>query len=162
MQPRNLASLVGRWSAQHRRTAVIGWILFVVLAVVVGGKIGQNDLDESASGNGESKRGDMLVKAAGFPEQAGEQVLVQGKGSVSAGDPEVTAAVRDVVRRLERIDGVTEIESPLDPGDALDPLEASDDVPDGGRRVRTLALHEHLLPGLLGEAGGLDDHVAAP
>jgi uncharacterized membrane protein YdfJ with MMPL/SSD domain len=81
MQPRNLASLVGRWSAQHRRTAVIGWILFVVLAVVVGGKIGQNDLDESASGNGESKRGDMLVKAAGFPEQAGEQVLVQGKGS---------------------------------------------------------------------------------
>ncbi len=113
MQSRNLAARAGRWSAQHRRTAVIGWIAFVVLAVVVGGKIGQNDLDESATGSGESKRGDMIVKAAGFPEQAGEQVLVQGKGSVTADDPEVTAAVRDVARRLAQIDGVTGIERPL-------------------------------------------------
>ena len=58
--------------------------LFVVLATVVGGKVGQNDLDESARGSGESKRGDMIVEAAGFPDQAGEQVLVQGKGSVTA------------------------------------------------------------------------------
>ena len=107
MQSRNLAARAGRWSAQHRKTAIIGWIVFVVLAVLVGGKIGQNDRDESASGSGESKRGDMIVEAAGFPEQAGEQVLVQGS---SADDPAVTAAVRDVSRRLERIDGVTEIE----------------------------------------------------
>ena len=80
MQSRNLAARAGRWSAQHRRTAILGWILFVVLAVVVGGKVGQNDLDESATGSGESKRGDMIVEAAGFPDQAGEQVLVQGKG----------------------------------------------------------------------------------
>ncbi|MEA2652367.1 MAG: hypothetical protein QOI85_2088, partial [Chloroflexota bacterium] len=66
-------------------------------------------------GNGESKRGDMIVEAAGFPDQAGEQVLVQGRGSVTADDPQVTAAVRDVVRSLERIEGITEIESPLDP-----------------------------------------------
>jgi uncharacterized membrane protein YdfJ with MMPL/SSD domain len=112
MQSRNLAARAGRWSAQHRKTAIIGWILFVVLAVVVGGKIGQNDLDESAAGSGESKRGDMIVEAAGFPDRAGEQVLVQGKG---ANDPEVTAAVTDVVNRLQRIDGVTDIESPLDP-----------------------------------------------
>ena len=54
----------------------------------------------------------MIVEAAGFPEQAGEQVLVQGKGR-QADDPAVTAAVRDVVSRLERIEGVTEIERPL-------------------------------------------------
>ena len=77
---RNLAARTGRWSAQHRKTAILGWILFVVLAAVVGGKVGQNDIDESASGNGESKRGDMIVEAAGFPDEAGEQVLVQGKG----------------------------------------------------------------------------------
>jgi uncharacterized membrane protein YdfJ with MMPL/SSD domain len=110
VQSRNLAARAGRWSAQHRKTAVIGWIVFVVLAVVVGGKIGQNDLDESASGSGESRRGDMIVEAAGFPEQAGEQVLVQGE---SADDPQVTAAVRDVVSRLGRIEGVTGIETPL-------------------------------------------------
>jgi uncharacterized membrane protein YdfJ with MMPL/SSD domain len=115
MQSRNVAARAGRWSAQHRKIAVIGWILFVVLAVVVGGKVGQNDIDESAAGSGESKRGDMIVEAAGFPDRAGEQVLLQGKGSARADDPEVTAAVRDVVERLEQIDGVTEIESPLDP-----------------------------------------------
>jgi RND superfamily putative drug exporter len=109
MQSRNLAARAGRWSAQHRKAAIIGWVLFVVLAVLVGGKIGQNDLDESATGSGESKRGDVIVKAA-FPEKASEQVLVQGKRS---DDPEVTAAVRDVSQRLKRIDGVTEIERPL-------------------------------------------------
>ena len=101
MQSRNLAARAGRWSAQHRKTAIFGWILFVVLASVVGGKVGPNDLDESASGNGESKRGDMIVKAAGFPDQAGEQVLVQGKGLMKADDPQVTAAVTDVVGRLK-------------------------------------------------------------
>src|SRR5215213_9192709 len=115
MQSRNVAARAGRWSAQHRKTAIFGWILFVVLAAVIGGMVGQNDIDESASGNGESKRGDMIVEAAGFPDQAGEQVLVQGKGSVKAGDPQVTSAVRDVVSGLGRIDGITEIESPLDP-----------------------------------------------
>jgi RND superfamily putative drug exporter len=105
MQSRNISARIGRWSAQHRKAAIFGWILFVVLAVVVGGKIGQKDLGESAAGSGESKRGDMMVEAAGFPEQSGEQVLVQGDST--------TAAVRDVVSRLERIEGVTEIQRPL-------------------------------------------------
>src|SRR5215212_11947708 len=111
MQSRNLAARAGRWSAQHRKTAILGWIAFVVLAAVLGGKVGQNDLDDSARGSGESKRGDMIVEAAGFPEQAGEQVLVQGRGGTR--NPEVTAAVRDVARRLGRIDGVNGIERPL-------------------------------------------------
>ena len=107
MQSRNPAARLGRWSAQHRKTAILGWILFVVLATVLGGKVGQNDLDDSARGSGESKRGDMIVEAAGFPDRAAEQVLVQGSGSGRA------AAVRDVVGRLERIEGVTDIERPL-------------------------------------------------
>src|SRR4051795_3122949 len=104
MQPRNLAARAGRWSAQHRKTAILGWILFVVLATVLGGRVGQNSLDDSARGSGESKRGDMIAKAAGFPERTGEQVLVQGKGTVTAHAPQVTGAVRDVVSRLKRID----------------------------------------------------------
>jgi len=113
-QSRNLAARAGRWSAQHRKTAILGWILFVVFATVVGGRVGLNEIDESASGSGESKRGDMLVAAAGFPDQAGEQVLIQGNG---VDDPQVTAAVRDVVSRLEAIPGITEIESPLNASD---------------------------------------------
>ena len=111
MQSRNPAARAGRWSAKHRKTAILGWLLFVVLATVIGGKVGQNDLDESATGSGESKRGDMIVEAAGFPDQAGEQVLVQGDGS------RADAAARDVVTRLERIEGITKIERPLESED---------------------------------------------
>ena len=35
MQSRNLAATAGRWSAQHRKTAILGWIVFVVLATDV-------------------------------------------------------------------------------------------------------------------------------
>ena len=114
MQPRNLAARAGRWSATHRKTAVIGWILFVVLATLIGGKVGQENLEPSAMGNGESKRGDLIVAEAGFPDTIGERVLIQGKGSIASGDPEVTAAVKDVVHRLDQIKGVDDIESPLD------------------------------------------------
>jgi RND superfamily putative drug exporter len=114
MQPSNLAARAGRWSAHHRKTAILGWIAFVVLAVVVGGRIGLNALDKSASGSGESKRGDLIVEAAGFPQRAGEQVLVQG---ARAGDPGVAPAVRDVVGRLKRIAGVREVQRPVTASD---------------------------------------------
>jgi RND superfamily putative drug exporter len=101
--PRNLAARAGRWSAHHRKTAILGWIAFVVLATVLGGRVGQNNLDDSATGNGESKRGAELI-AAGFPERAGEQVLVQGAST--------DAAVRDVVNRLGQIKSVTDVAPP--------------------------------------------------
>ncbi|HEY6696218.1 MAG TPA: MMPL family transporter [Solirubrobacteraceae bacterium] len=117
MQPKNLAARAGRWSATHRKTAVIGWIVFVVLATLIGGKVGQQNLKDSASGNGDSKRGAMIVDDAGFPQQAGERVLIQGKGSIKSDDPEVTAAVKDVVGRLGQINGITDVQSPLNPKD---------------------------------------------
>jgi RND superfamily putative drug exporter len=117
MQPRNLAARAGRWSATHRKTAIIGWILFVALATVIGGKVGQKEIQASRMGNGESQRGDLIVDQANFPQQAGERVLVQGRGSIKADSPEVTAAVRDVVGRLGQIKGVTDIKSPLNAKD---------------------------------------------
>src|SRR5262249_41459257 len=114
LQPKkNLAARAGHWSATHRKTAILGWILFVVLATVLGGKVGQNQLKDSASGNGDSKRGAMIADAAGSPDKAGERVLIQGKGSIKSGDPRVTAAVKDMVHRLHGIKGIEDIESPL-------------------------------------------------
>jgi uncharacterized membrane protein YdfJ with MMPL/SSD domain len=114
MTSKNLAARLGRWSATHRKTAVLGWILFVVLATVVGGSVGQRNLDSSTMGNGESKRGQLIIDKADFADEVSEQVLVQGRGTIKTGDPRMTAAVKDVVGRLERIDGVTQIQSPLD------------------------------------------------
>jgi len=149
MQSRNFAARAGRWSATHRRTAILGWLLFVVLATVVGGMVGQRNIEDSAGGNGESKRGDMIVDAANFPEQSGEQVLVQAKGSARADDPQVTAAVKDVVSRLQRIDGVTGIESPL---------KASDRASTVSRDGRSVVVN-FKLPG---EAEDAEAAVAAP
>ena len=36
-QPGGIAGRAGRWSARHRKTAIIGWLTFVVLALVAGG-----------------------------------------------------------------------------------------------------------------------------
>src|SRR4051812_113371 len=91
----SIAARAGRWSARHRKTAILGWIAFVVLATVLGGSIGQRNVPDAELGNGESKRGDMIADAAGYPDRTREQVLIQGRGATTAGDPAVTAAVRD-------------------------------------------------------------------
>jgi uncharacterized membrane protein YdfJ with MMPL/SSD domain len=110
---RNLAARAGAWSAQHRRKAILGWIAFVILATVAGGMVGQRELTDAETGNGQSAAAERAIESAGFPEDAGEQVLVQARGSMRASDPAFAAAVRDVVSRLEDTRHVSDVQSPL-------------------------------------------------
>src|SRR5829696_10275077 len=97
----NLAARAGRWSAQHRKRAITGWILFVALATVIGGGVGQRMLADEDMGNGESRAADQAVAAAGFPEESGEQVLVEAKGGkLASQDGRFRAAVGDVVEQI--------------------------------------------------------------
>src|SRR5215207_6525262 len=128
MQSQSFAARAGRWSAQHRKKAILGWFAFVILATVLGGMIGTKTLADEDTGNGETKRGDQIVEAAGFPEQTAETVLIQGKDGLKVGDPGFTAAVKDVVAGLEATKGVSKVESPLAP-------EHRDQVSDDGRSV---------------------------
>jgi uncharacterized membrane protein YdfJ with MMPL/SSD domain len=112
----NIAARAGRWSAKHRKTAVFGWLAFVVIAFMLGGAIGQKTIADEDYGNGSSKVADQAIAAADFPEASDEQVLVQGKGSVKIGDPAFNAAVDDVIKRLEAVPHVDKIESPLAKG----------------------------------------------
>jgi uncharacterized membrane protein YdfJ with MMPL/SSD domain len=148
MQSRNFAARAGRWSAQHRKKAILGWFAFVILATVIGGMVGTKTLADEDTGNGESKRGDQIVEAAGFPEQTGETILVQGRDGLKVGDPKFTAAVKDVVTRLESTKSVTKVESPLDP-------QNRDNVSDDGRSV----LVNFELPG---DEDTAKDAVAGP
>jgi len=116
VQSKNLAARAGRWSAQHRKTAIFGWLAFVVVALVLGSSIGQQSIAEEDYGNGSSKVADRAIAAADFREASDEQVLVQGKGSVKIGDPAFAAAVQDVVSRLKATPNVDKIESPLAKG----------------------------------------------
>ncbi len=112
--PRNLAARAGRWSAQHRKKAILGWLAFVILAVVIGGSVGTKTLDQNQTGVGESGHADRVIDDK-FPKKANESVLVQAAGK-DASSPAFKAAVADVVSRLGRTPHVREIDSPYAKG----------------------------------------------
>src|SRR5436309_10153140 len=74
----NLAARAGRWSAQHRKAAIWGWLAFTVLAFAIGTGVGVNTLESAKSGVGESGRADRTADDA-FPKYAEEMVLVQAR-----------------------------------------------------------------------------------
>ncbi len=113
---KGLAARAGRWSAQHRKTAIWGWLAFVVVAFMIGGAVGTKTLQQDQLGVGESGRASTTIEGA-FPRSADELVLVQS-GSVGATDPSFRAAVTDVQRRLAKVPYVQQIESPYASGNA--------------------------------------------
>ena len=111
MQKQNLAARAGRWSAQHRKKAVFGWLAFVIIATFIGGNIGTKTIPADEDGVvGEAARSQQIVKH-NFPNTAGEQVLIQSK-TASPSDPAYRAAVKDVEHRLAAQKDVTNIKSP--------------------------------------------------
>jgi uncharacterized membrane protein YdfJ with MMPL/SSD domain len=60
----NIAARAGRWSASHRKTAIWGWLVFVVLALFIGQSVGTKTLDTSNQGVGESGRADRTIRGA--------------------------------------------------------------------------------------------------
>ena len=110
--PTNLSGRMGRWSAHHRKTAILGWLAFVVAAFFVGSfVIGAKQATE-ASGPGESGRA-LEILDESFQQPAAESVLIQSE-SLDARAPEFVAATRAVVSALEREAQVTNIRSPLE------------------------------------------------
>ena len=112
----NLAARMGRWSADHWKTATFGWLAFVIVAFGLGGLAGMKSIDPSKPGPGESGRMDRILDA-GFKRPAAESVLVQSQ-SLSATDPAFKAAVADVVARLSTLEEVQNIRSPYGSGNA--------------------------------------------
>src|SRR6201991_175038 len=117
MPRRNLAARAGYWSARHRKTAIFGWLAFVVIAFVLGGAIGTNTLADEDTGNGESRVADTAIHRADFPDKASEQVLIKARnGDLKVSDPRFRAAVDDVVKNLEAAPHTDEVASPFAKG----------------------------------------------
>jgi RND superfamily putative drug exporter len=112
----NLAGRMGRWSAQHRKTAIFGWLGFVVVAFALGIVSGTTKIEPATSGVGESGRMDKLLHEE-FVQPAGESVLIQSD-SLTVKDAAFTAAVEDVIAKVTALDVVTNVLSPLDPENA--------------------------------------------
>src|SRR4051812_42834488 len=117
MPKRNLAARAGHWSARHRKTAIFGWLAFVVIAFVLGGAIGTKTLADEDTGNGESRLADAAINHADFPDSDDEQVLVTARDKdLRVSDPGFKAGVKTVVARLNGTPHVTDIRSPFDAG----------------------------------------------
>ena len=115
-RPRSLAARAGRWSATHRKTAIWGWLAFVIVSIAIGGAVGTKVLQQDELGVGESGRADETIQGA-FPRSAEELILIQNNAE-TATDPSFRAVVADVQRRLAQVPYAQEFESPYAAGNS--------------------------------------------
>ena len=116
MHANTFAARAGRWSAQHRKTAIWGWIAFVAIAFVIGGAVGVKKPTDYI-GPGDSGRGDKLALDH-FPKDESESILVQAPKGGSAKDANVRKAVGDAIAAVSSKPSVAEVKSPYAAGNA--------------------------------------------
>jgi uncharacterized membrane protein YdfJ with MMPL/SSD domain len=148
MHPKhNIAARAARWSATHRKTAILGWLAFVVVSVVIGGAVGQKTLTSSEAVPGEAGRAEVALERSGLNRNS-EVVLVQSDRLTTA-NPAFAAAIADVTRSLRRTPDAARVSSPADGGGAV----SAD---------RHSALVEFVVPGDADEAEAkVDSSLAA-
>jgi uncharacterized membrane protein YdfJ with MMPL/SSD domain len=115
MHSNTFAARAGRWSAQHRKKAIWGWLAFVALAFVVGGAIGVKKPANQNDYIGQSGQAEKLFDNH-FPKQDDENVIVQAPQGGHATDASVRKAVADVMAGVSGQRGVTEVKSPYEKG----------------------------------------------
>ncbi|MBV9683367.1 MAG: MMPL family transporter, partial [Solirubrobacterales bacterium] len=117
-KPSNLAARMGRWSAQHRKKAILGWLAFVVIAVIAGMQIGMRMLSTTDSLTGESAVAQRILSDAGYGDTADETVLVESSAHTIR-DPQFRDTVRATVHAVSGQHWVSDVRSPLDRGGAM-------------------------------------------
>src|SRR5262249_28783169 len=115
----NLAARMGRWSASHWKTAVFGWLAFVVAALAIGTVVGTKQIDQRDTNVGEAHPADRILKQAGFQaDPQTEIVLIQSK-TRTVHDPVFRAVVADTISTVRPFHASFEnLRSPLTPGHA--------------------------------------------
>ncbi len=95
----NVAARMGRWSARHRKTAIFGWLAFVVASFAIGTAVGMQTIDQNDSNVGEARRADHIIRDGGFSlDEQSEYVLVQSP-TATVSDPGVPRGRRRCGRR---------------------------------------------------------------
>jgi uncharacterized membrane protein YdfJ with MMPL/SSD domain len=110
----NIAARAAKWSATHRRTAIIGWLVFVVVSVVVGGAVGQKQLTDAEAVSGEAGRAEVALED-GHLNPNSEVVLIQSKHR-KVDEPAFEATIADATRSLAAVPSVRDVSSPADNG----------------------------------------------
>jgi uncharacterized membrane protein YdfJ with MMPL/SSD domain len=111
--PTNLAARMARWSAQHRKKAIFGWLAFAVVLFAINMTSPMKTIVFETSGPGESGRADTILYED-FKQPAGEEVLIQSH-SLTTSNPAFKAAVQAVIAGVSKLDAVPKVESPYEP-----------------------------------------------
>ncbi|MFD5265502.1 MMPL family transporter [Streptomyces sp. NPDC058335] len=166
---RNLAAALGRWSAEHRKTAVFGWLVLVVLVMTLGSSAGQVNLTEADYGTGDSGRAERILQDAGLTEPAGELIYIRSD-ELTTDSPRFAKAVADTTDALEATGLVTRVHTPdttglvsADKHAALIQYDVKGDPDTAADRVqpvidaveKTDAAHQDVTLGQYGAATGL-------
>ena len=107
---KGIAARAGRWSAAHRKAAILGWFAFVIVAFAVGSGVGSKQLTDIDYFTGESKRAEQTLVDADMKPPASETVLVQSN-RLTVEDPQFKAALADVSRRVSKLDVVEHVDA---------------------------------------------------
>ena len=111
---RNIASRIGSWSAAHRKTAILGWLAFVVLTVGLimgGGMIKTQHLTSAEEIAGNAGEAEQMLEDSGLSPTE-EIVLIQSASSTTD-DPEFQALIAETERTLTETKHVEHVQSPL-------------------------------------------------
>ena len=119
----HFAARMGGWSASHWKTAVIGWLAFVLLSVAVGIQVGTKQINQTDANVGESRTADRIISDAGFSvdkkgnstQEQGEMVLIQSR-TLTAKDPAFRVVIADAVNAVQSFPQVSKLVSPLASG----------------------------------------------
>jgi uncharacterized membrane protein YdfJ with MMPL/SSD domain len=112
---RNLAARMGHWSATHRKTAIWGWLAFVVVAVLIGQAVGSSTLQGADNFSGEAGSAEKALYGSGLRPNS-EHVFFQSK-TLTIRDPQYRAAIQQAEAGLSHTKYVGDVVSPLG-GDA--------------------------------------------
>ena len=111
-----IAARIGGWSARHKKSVLVGWLVFVVLAVVIGGAVGTKSLTQADGYTGQSGKAEQAL-AKSFPTPAHEETLIHSS-KLTVNDPAFQAAIADVRQRVAAIPVVTHLTAATDTGAA--------------------------------------------
>ena len=112
----NLTGRAARWSAAHWKTACLGWLAFVAVAVAIGDDGRQRRPHRRRAVDGADGSGrDASSRTPASSSRPSESVLISSPAHATTDDPAFRATIARVVSRLQALPEVDDVHSPLDP-----------------------------------------------
>jgi putative drug exporter of the RND superfamily len=102
-----LTERIAGWSAGHRKTVVIGWLLLIAIVFAGGQALGSRNLPQYDSGQAGRAERVLNQVAPAQDNAAAEMVLIQGKapGATFANDPAMRQAATQVATAVAAVGG---------------------------------------------------------